>query len=387
MPNNSPISFNDVASIYIHVPFCSKKCPYCHFYKEHWDLDLEKRYVAALIKEIQAYGDMYPGLTVPTLFFGGGTPNLLRTHAIQTIMTELRQAFNLNQCHEITMEINPGCSSLSKIQAIRDIGINRLSVGTQSFHEHTLTSLGRNHTVSCNMKCIETIKKAGFTNFSVDIIYGTPNESIESLTETLNCIKQLNPPHVSTYALSIEPNTPFKRNGIQSAGEQVEINHYEAIVKHVKSIGLNAYELSNFSKPRFECEHNKRYWMCEPVIGLGPGAHSFFKNSRYKHPRSLKTYFQNPIPKGLIKKQFPKQSKQIQIENFLLCRLRLIEPFYFKDYQNRFNRDFISDFKHAYDPLEALKLIRVSKKSLTITKTGRHVLNAILETLLTDGPW
>ena len=203
----------------------------------------------------------------------------------------------------------------------------------------------------------------------------------------MDYIQKLNPPHVSTYALSIEPNTPFKRNGIQSAGETLEIKHYDTIVKTLKSIGLNAYELSNFSKPNFECQHNKRYWMCEPVIGLGPGAHSFFKNSRYKHARSLKNYYQNPIPKGVTKKKFSKQSKQIQIENFLLCRLRLIEPFYFKEYNDRFKRDFVSDFKHAYDPLEALNLIRVSQSSLTITKAGRYVLNAILETLLTDGPW
>lgn len=370
------------AGLYIHVPFCSKKCPYCHFYKQLWNKEAETDYVESLVCEIKAYHDRFGKLQVPTIFFGGGTPNVLRTASLELIYKVLDQYFDLSNCQEQTMEINPGLSSVNKLKDIKALGINRISVGTQSFNDAELKFLGRQHTAEQNKRCVDSIYDAGFKNFSLDIIYGLPNSTVDDLESTIQTTLSLKPNHISTYALSIEPDTPFKRRGIQAADDDVELQQYELIQNAAKNAGYIHYEISNFTKAKHQCQHNLRYWDCEAVIGLGPGAHSFFQNARYKNARSLKNYIQNPVPRAFQLNKWPVQSKKIQMENDLICQLRQIKPLDLQRFNQKYKIRFKDEYQAELDQLMALNLVAVTKNQLELSPKGRELLNSVIEILL-----
>ena len=370
------------AGLYLHVPFCTKKCPYCHFYKELWDKDAESQFVTAICQEIKAYYDRFGKISVPTIFFGGGTPNVLRTTSLETIYKALHQYFDLSSCVEQTMEINPGLSAVNKLKDIKSLGINRISVGTQSFNDQELELLGRQHRAESNLRCIESINAAGFDNFSLDIMYGLPHSTLESLSKTIQISLSLNPSHLSTYALSIEPDTPFKRQGVQPVSDEIEIDQYQHIIQEAGAAGFAQYEISNFAKPGQESKHNLRYWNCEDVIGLGPGAHSFFQEARYKNARSLSLYIKNPEPRAFTLKKWPVHSEKIRLENYLICQLRLIKPLDIVALDQKFKLSFLRDYASKLDQLKSLDLITLSDTEFTVKPKGRQLLNTILELLL-----
>ena len=271
-----------------------------------------------MIQEILAYKKQFGTLQIQTLFFGGGTPNMLKTASLDRIISSIHSHHQIKENAEVTMEINPGLSSVKKLKDIKQLGVNRISIGTQSFNDDELVSLGRQHNSNSNRKCIEAVKEVGFERFSCDIIYGLPGSTIQSLTHSIQETLSFDPSHISTYALSIEPNTPYKRQGVQSAGEEAEIEQFETIVKLVSENQIEQYEISNFATKGAESEHNMRYWMNKPVIGVGPGAHSFFQGARYKNARDLKAYVQNSVPRVFSNKRWPTLSPKAQFEQFLL---------------------------------------------------------------------
>ncbi|MDR0917643.1 MAG: radical SAM family heme chaperone HemW [Oscillospiraceae bacterium] len=294
--------------LYIHVPFCATKCPYCDFYS----LPYSTAAVSAFIEDIKKEILTYPKLEFDTLYFGGGTPSLLPLSALEDIFSALDKHFSLNLT-EATIEVNPNTVNLQKLSAFKSLGFNRLSVGVQSLNENELNTLGRKHTPQQALDCIENAKKAKFENISADIMLGIPNQTTETLSDT---ISKLNVQHISAYILKVEENTPFYGN--ITVDDDLSADLYLFAIEKLHAQGYMQYEISNFSKNGFESKHNLKYWHCEEYIGLGKSAHSFYNGKRYYN-------------RNIITEENPGT-----FEERAMLGLRLTEGFEFENLSNAF---------------------------------------------------
>ena len=249
---------NDAQSIYMHIPFCKRKCNYCAFVSFTNIETFEEQYVDALCEEINSFKEQK---TIKTIYFGGGTPNLLSIKSVEKIFSTISESFAIEQDAEITMEFNPKLSDINYFKEIKNIGINRISLGVQSFQEDILKTLNRIHTKQEALLTIDNIQKAGFTNFSIDLMYGIFGQNIRMLKNDLEIIKTLSIPHISTYGLKIEKNTPFaKFNKTTLPDEDACADMYLLIADELEKQGFIHYEISNFAKPNFQSRHNSTYW-------------------------------------------------------------------------------------------------------------------------------
>lgn len=267
-----------MAGIYIHIPFCAKACHYCDFHFST-QLDAKKELIEAILLEIDQKKEYLKGEQIETLYFGGGTPSLLTEEEIETIVKKLENTFGLNGLLEFTFEVNPDDVSAQRIANYKNIAINRLSVGIQTFNDEKLRFMNRNHTVNQSFEVLEQLQKNGFDNFSLDLIYGIPHPDHEILYADLEAIRKINPPHVSAYCLTIEPKTAFGKWKRQ--GKMVENDNdfnafqFDLVASKLAGQSLIQYEVSNFGKESKFAIHNTNYWKNINYIGLGPSAHSF----------------------------------------------------------------------------------------------------------------
>lgn len=288
------------AGIYVHVPFCLKKCGYCNFYSVS-NLTLMDAYVEALRREIALRArEMPPDFTADTLYFGGGTPSLLTPEHVRDIIETVRQNFELTGDSEITLEVNPATASLARLKAYRALGVNRLSIGMQSFSDAMLQTLGRAHKVADGLKVFAEARKAGFANISVDLIYGLPGQNAAGLAHDVNQVLALKPEHVSAYMLSLETGTPLAQTVAKGQAppleEAFQREAFDYTVQVLSAGGYNQYEISNFSRNDGDhrSHHNLKYWNFASYIGLGPGAHSFmYPNRRGWNISSVEEYQKN----------------------------------------------------------------------------------------------
>ena len=270
-------------SLYIHIPFCTHKCPYCDFNTYAVTALPEQEYVEALLVEIDtmAAREEWRGRTVQTIFFGGGTPSLLSARAISKIVNVVRGYFELANHAEISIEANPGSVSSDSLQGYFEAGVNRLSFGAQSFRAHVLRALGRLHSPEQSEAALAAARHAGFTNISIDLIFGAPEQSYQDFELDLAQVRALAPPHLSLYGLTIEEGTPFyssySRGDLKLPHEDEVAAMFESAAGLVASVGLERYEISNFAQPGFEARHNSAYWNGDDYLGLGAGAHSFVR--------------------------------------------------------------------------------------------------------------
>ena len=290
-PAAQPRRTDDPVGIYIHVPFCASKCGYCDFYSRVRQ-DQKAGYLAALGEEIRGYKGR--NIPVDTIFFGGGTPSVLSPDEIGGILAVLRESFTLLPEGEWTMEANPETVSPGYLQAVRALGINRLSYGVQSGVDRELRALGRKHTFARAAEAVKEAREAGFQNLSVDLMLGIPFQTAGSLRETLEKILALNPDHISCYLLRIEPGTPFaKRHAEQDCPpDDLAADFYLTVCETLRAAGFAHYEISNFARPGFESRHNRKYWRDTPYIGFGPAAHSCFDGKRFYNPADLALYIE-----------------------------------------------------------------------------------------------
>ncbi len=317
-----------MAGIYIHIPFCKKACHYCNFH-----FSTQTKYIDAfetsIIKEITLQ-KTYLSEPIETLYFGGGTPSLLSTETLSSIYAHIQQNFDLAPGLEFTIEANPDDISLEKAQAWKALGINRLSIGIQSFQPHSLAWMNRAHTVEQSHEALSNAKTAGFENMSTDLIYGTPHLSDNDLLEDIKWLKHYNIPHISCYALTVEEKTALhtliekqKMEGVD-AGHQAR--HFEIIVNELSNNGFEHYEISNFSKPGWRSKHNSNYWNGIPYLGLGPSAHSYNKISRQWNVANNQLYFQS-----IAKNQVPFELEPLEIvtryNEYMMIALRQMEGF------------------------------------------------------------
>jgi oxygen-independent coproporphyrinogen-3 oxidase len=268
------------ASLYVHIPFCERKCLYCDFYSVT-DTERVEDFLGALAQEIALQKYRSDGVDFETVFFGGGTPSLLTPGQVERILSELHSAFRIAADAEITLEANPGTVTGDKLRAFRSLGINRLSIGIQSFHDHELKSLGRIHDKTEAFRCIHSSRAAGFDNISLDLIYSIPGQTLAEWEDNLRITLDLSPQHIAAYSLIIEDGTPLARmvkvGEVRTNPTDLEAEMYERAMELLGAHGYEHYEVSNYARPGFRCRHNGNYWSHVDYLGFGPSAHSFWK--------------------------------------------------------------------------------------------------------------
>ena len=277
--------------LYVHLPFCIQKCPYCAFYSESNALEKGKAYIDRVLREAEAY----PAQAVLSIYFGGGTPTALSPELLVYLLEGLCARFPCNG--EITLEANPATVSETDLSLLRRAGFNRLSLGIQSLQDTELRFLGRLHTASEAVSAIKAGAAAGFSNLSADLMFGVPGQTVSSVSDTLKKLLALPVSHISTYSLSIEDGTPFSKNGIVLPDEEDERAMFYTIRDTLLENGFLHYEISNFAYPGMEAVHNTNYWKCGEYIGLGAGAHGYFENIRYENASDIDTYLRTEQPR------------------------------------------------------------------------------------------
>ena len=310
-------------AIYIHIPFCIKKCGYCDFLSfscEEKSREDRKKYVKKLIEEIK----LSPKLTYDTVYFGGGTPSILEVEEIKSILEKL----DIEENAEITLEVNPQTVSLEKLKGLRSIGINRLSIGIQSFDDEKLKVLGRVHNKEVALETYENARKAGFTNISIDLIFATPNQTVEELLEDLKMVKKLNPEHISIYSLIWEEGTKFMElldsGKLNPLDNELEADMYELIIDKLKKMGYTHYEISNFAKKGYESRHNSKYWKNVDYLGVGLGASGYYNGIRYKNHITFEEYYADIEDKKRPILEEETVGEKDKIENYYILGLRLL---------------------------------------------------------------
>jgi len=277
-----------MSSLYLHIPFCEKKCLYCDFYSLE-SQSLWSDFLSSLSKEIELYREYGEREEVRTVFFGGGTPSLLRPAQLEKIIAGLHDAFRISSDAEVTLEANPGTVDRRKLEAYRSLGVNRLSFGVQSFHDDDLKFLSRIHDREAAFRSVEDARAAGFTNVSIDLLYSLPGQTVARWEENLRIAVSLAPDHISAYSLIVEDQTPLARmvqSGLVTPNPpDTEAELYERTMDYLGARGFEHYEVSNYARPGFRCRHNMAYWSHEKYLGFGPSAHSFWRDPTWKEAR------------------------------------------------------------------------------------------------------
>ncbi len=282
-----------MSGIYIHIPFCIQRCHYCDFYSVT-NLNLVEHFIQACIHEIEDRADEFIDYKADTIYFGGGTPSSLEIQNVDQLIKTIRRKFEISESAEITLEANPDDIHEEKLLNWRKIGINRLSIGTQSFHDVHLKLMNRRHNAVQALNAVRMAEKAGFDNIGIDLIYGLPGLTIEDWKYNLSVIKDLPVNHLSSYHLTIESGTVFdtwKKNGkIELISDEESFEQYLLLKKYTSEMGFEHYEVSNFAKNGNYSRHNIKYWRGKPYLGFGPSAHSFINGVREWNPSSIKEY-------------------------------------------------------------------------------------------------
>lgn len=284
-----------MAGLYFHIPFCIRKCGYCDFYSLPTKTS-PVAFLEAIEKEIGLRSSLLEHIPISTLFFGGGTPSLLPPEWVERILDTVAKHFSMEKVQEITMEYNPKTGNLNWMKAYLQLGVNRISLGVQSFSEELLGILGRVHTAKEAIETVYMLREAGFTNLNLDLIFGIPHQTMAHFQKTMETTLSLSPEHISLYALTLRPNTPLankiKREKWILPEEDTLCAMYEWAVSELESAGYEHYEISNFARPGFRCQHNEEYWNRTPYLGFGPSAHSFIGSRRFWNVADVQKYVQ-----------------------------------------------------------------------------------------------
>lgn len=367
--------------LYIHIPFCVSKCKYCDFNSYKLDLDEKRKYLNALQNEMEFYKEEIRGKYIDTIFIGGGTPSILTQDEIKFLFDNIKNNFEIKKDAEITMECNPGTLTINKLKVMKKCGVNRLSIGLQAVQNEHLEYIGRIHTYEEFEKNYIQAKEIGFENINIDLMYALPNQKKEDWIESLEKIVKLEPSHISAYSLILEENTElfdmYQRNEFKLLDEDTDIEMYEYTINYLKSHGYNQYEISNYAKLGFECQHNILYWKCENYVGLGASASGYLNGTRYNNLCELDKY-EEIIHSGKKPIEWEeKLSIKDKIEESIFLGLRMNEGIKFKDFQEKFNFDFEKEYKNEINRLEKMELIDIDKYRMKLTQKGREISNSV----------
>jgi oxygen-independent coproporphyrinogen III oxidase len=374
-----------MAGIYLHIPFCRQACHYCDFHFST-NLTLRGNICVSLEKELIAQQNYLGQEPVNTIYFGGGTPSLLFPAEVEAILNAIRSHFNVSTAAEITLEANPDDLSKEKLSELLVIGVNRLSIGIQSFDSEILKFLNRIHTAREAIQCVEHARSVGFKNLSVDLIYAIPGQSIEQWRSNINQALALEPEHLSSYALTIEEKTAFgnwqKKGTLKAVSEESAANEFEILMDELEKAGYEHYEISNFSKPNFQSRHNSNYWKGEHYLGIGPSAHSYNGISRQFNVSNNHTYLKS-ISEARIPFELEILTRENKINEYLFTSLRTSWGCNLSFLKSNLQYDLMATRSSYLRDLEKRELIRVSNDNISLTKKGKLFADQIASDLFT----
>lgn len=377
--------------LYLHIPFCVRKCNYCDFFSASGTEEEQAAYVSAMVQEIQSYQELSGEYEVQTIFLGGGTPSLLTPEQIEKIFTTIYHIFSVNENAEITMEMNPGTVDIEKLRAMKAAGVNRLSIGLQSAQNEELKMLGRIHTYEEFLETWKLTEQAGFKNRNIDLMSALPGQTIESYEDTLSKVLALEPEHISAYSLILEEGTVFydwyekgklDRGAWKLPSEEEEYAMGELTIQRLAEAGMHRYEISNYAKPGKECRHNLGYWDRVEYLGIGAGSSSLIKGERFDHIRDRKAYIEKIRNGGSILIDREILSVESQMEEFMYLGLRKIVGVSRTDFQNYFGKNVDDVYGKILDKLEEEQLLEFSGNRIRLTHRGMDVSNCVLAEFL-----
>jgi len=366
--------------IYIHIPFCKRKCEYCDFISFANKEDKIKEYVDALKKEIDDFEINKKEYQVNTIYFGGGTPSYIDCKYIVRVLESIRNAFNVTKDAEITIEVNPGTVTKEKLETYFSIGINRLSIGLQSTENNLLKLIGRIHSYSDFLDTYILARDIGYKNINVDLMIGLPTQTIEDIEKDLEKITSLNPEHISVYSLIIEEGTSIekkiKNKELYLPSEEIERKMYWKVKNILEEKGYRHYEISNFAKEGKESKHNLACWNQEEYLGFGLAAHSYFNNERYSNVETLEEYLDNDKNVRIIHEI---QNKESKMKEYMLLALRKIDGVSISEFKNRFVDNPIYLYREQLNKLVKKDLIEIDIDNIRLTNKGIDFANIVWE--------
>lgn len=368
--------------IYIHIPFCKRACHYCNFHFS--TLSNHSELVSSIITEIDANQKKFQYSDVSTIYFGGGTPSIIEENLLHKILLKINDKFKINNNCEVTIEANPDDISIDKLKKWKRIGFNRISLGVQSFNDIILKKLNRIHTSKQSHNAINKIRKI-FENFSIDLMFGTPDSDVKSIRKDLDIIKEINPPHISIYNMTVEKRTVFykllENNKMILPSEDDVLNQYDIILKTMNSMGYINYEISNFSKKKYEALHNSNYWKSEKYFGFGPSAHSYDKKRRYWNIKDNQKYIENISNNLKVYEKETLTEKEI-VNEYILTRIRTISGIDISEINRKFKKDFLNEKEKNLIFFKKQKMITYNKSHIKLTDKGKRIADYITEKIM-----
>lgn len=363
-----------ISSLYVHIPFCIKKCLYCDF-NSYPFLNLQDDYIDSLLKEItNIKQDKFK-----TIFIGGGTPTVLSIKNIEKLLKILSK-FN---AEEFSIEANPGTIDEEKLKVIKSFGVNRISIGLQAWQDRLLKKLGRIHNLNDFLVSNELVRKAGFKNINVDVMFDIPDQTIDDFNETIDSVIKLNPEHISCYSLIIEKCTPYyemdKKGDLKIPDEDTDRIMYYTACEKLESKGYKQYEISNFAKKGYECRHNETYWLDEEYLGVGAGAHSYSESKRYFNVYDINEYIKKINYNGYAfnKEEIETINKDDEMSEFMFMGLRMTEGISKKRFYSRFGIDIYNIYNNELNELIKRKLLLDKNGYIKLTKRGIDISNQV----------
>ena len=366
--------------LYVHIPFCLKKCAYCDFCSFiNADFPQKAEYVDALCREIDSY--LGKEISLDSIFFGGGTPSLLSGEEFSKIASHIREAFTLSDDLEFTVEANPKTLTREKLIAYMNEGVNRISLGLQSANSNELSALGRIHSYEEFVESYMLVRDVGIDNLNVDLMYGIPEQTADSFKATLEKVCALSPEHISVYGLILEEGTPLYKSvdKYRMPTEDEECDMYYLAADFLRAKGYSHYEISNYAKVGRECRHNLKYWRCEEYIGVGLAAYSYFDGKRYGNTTDREVYLSTPSEIIIYEEKSTPESEAYE---FVMLGLRLLRGISLSEYKTKFGVDFVTGREEKIQNLLELGYISLTKDNLSLTERGFYVSNSILTSLL-----
>jgi len=370
-------------ALYIHVPFCVRKCLYCDFVSRPFSPGAAEAYLDGLFKESRLYGSSLPDeeKEISSLYVGGGTPTCLPAAFLKRLLENVRSIFHFLPGAEVTVEANPGTIEPGKLDVLRETGANRLSLGIQSFRDDLLGALGRVHSAGEALEAVRLAREAGFTNLNLDFIFGIPGQSLDHWRETLDIAVCLAPVHIALYGLQLEEGTPLEhavsRGELKACPEELELTMYQLAIEFLKTHGYSHYEISNFTRPGRESVHNSNYWLNRPFLGLGPAAHSYLGGRRFANHPSLEKYCEK-----LFRGEYPLETAETilpetEMSETMFLGLRLLKGVDLGRFQRRFGRRAEDVYREQIARLAEAGLVEVALGYLRLTEKGLPLANRV----------
>ena len=372
-----------MAGIYLHIPFCAKKCAYCDFFSVA-NTQNSERFISALLKEMEIRKDFLENEKIQTIYFGGGTPSLLSPPQLEILINGLHKYFSVDNNIEFTLEANPDDLNRNYLTDILSLGVNRLSIGIQSFHDKDLKLMKRRHNVHQAKQSVLTAQETGFKNISIDLMYGLPDLKIHEWEENIKSALDLNIQHISAYHLTIEPNTLFKKwwqqNKITLPDDDESLNQFNLLKELTQKNGFLHYEISNFAKDGFLSLHNTNYWMGKKYLGLGPSAHSYNLSSRQWNISNLQVYL-SEISKGILPNEIENLSLNEKYNDYILVSMRTMWGADIQKIENEFGASYKHHFLNKQKKYFEKGLLKKSGNRFILSDKALFISDQIISEL------